>query len=349
MRAIISTLLFAAIRGLVFAQDIHWSMTANNLLYQNAAFAGLSERYTIAGSYRDQWNVLGQTYRSQMASADMRFEKDNHRNGLAGGLQIFSDNAADYTFRTTCAGGVAAYQFSLDKFSKLAGGIGLNFFQSSINSDPYTWGSQFNGNSFDPNLPGETFVATRHRYTSIRSGIAYYMDERSEGQSAFNSFRWIVGYAVDHLNRPDAGMFGQADRLPMKHTIHTSAYLPGRSNLSLKPMITANITRSMYQVIGGVVFQYSMGEISRYTGNKKGSSIGFGLLYRSKDAMIPVIEYERANVMVALSYDVNVSKLTAASNLRGGFEISLKFRPAGDFLFEEKETPKKVPTTRSQY
>jgi Type IX secretion system membrane protein PorP/SprF len=48
-----------------------------------------------------------------------------------------------------------------------------------------------------------------------------------------------------------------------------------------------------------------------------------GSWYRLKDAIIPYVGLEFGEFHIGASYDVNVSKLKPASNMRGGMEISL--------------------------
>ena len=50
-----------------------------------------------------------------------------------------------------------------------------------------------------------------------------------------------------------------------------------------------------------------------------------GGFLRWNDAMIPVIKLDYSPFSVAVSYDVNISKLKPSSYGRGGFEISLSY------------------------
>jgi len=51
-----------------------------------------------------------------------------------------------------------------------------------------------------------------------------------------------------------------------------------------------------------------------------------GAYLRWNDAIIPVAKIEMRPLSIALSYDVNVSKLSSASRGRGGFEVSLAWQ-----------------------
>jgi hypothetical protein len=48
-----------------------------------------------------------------------------------------------------------------------------------------------------------------------------------------------------------------------------------------------------------------------------------GAYYRHKDAVIPVFKLRYKDLSLGVSYDVNISGLKAASNMRGGYEIML--------------------------
>jgi len=75
----------------------------------------------------------------------------------------------------------------------------------------------------------------------------------------------------------------------------------------------------------GTMVRYQLKESSKHTGNIKGVAVSFGGYYRAGDAFIPAFMLEVANFALGVSYDVNVSGLTKASNGKGGMEISLRF------------------------
>jgi hypothetical protein len=48
-----------------------------------------------------------------------------------------------------------------------------------------------------------------------------------------------------------------------------------------------------------------------------------GAFYRYGDAIIPVVKVKYKNLALGVSYDVNISSLREASNLQGGYEVTL--------------------------
>ena len=79
------------------------------------------------------------------------------------------------------------------------------------------------------------------------------------------------------------------------------------------------------EINGGMMLKYILQESSSITSFPKGSSIGFGLNFRHRDALISSVLIEYGNYAIGLSYDANISPLRTVSNMRGGFEISLHF------------------------
>jgi hypothetical protein len=96
----------------------------------------------------------------------------------------------------------------------------------------------------------------------------------------------------------------------------------------------------------GGLWKHALGQVSRITGIKKGAGFSFGVMYRVMDAIIPVMEYEKENLLIGFSYDINVSALTPASRLRGGAELSIRLRPGTKPPAEPAEPPP-GPSTRS--
>jgi hypothetical protein len=63
-------------------------------------------------------------------------------------------------------------------------------------------------------------------------------------------------------------------------------------------------------------------------GNKNADKLAFsgGLWYRLQDALIPTARLEYKDFNFTLSYDLNISSLTRASNANGGAEISIIYK-----------------------
>ena len=97
------------------------------------------------------------------------------------------------------------------------------------------------------------------------------------------------------------------------------------TNLTLIPSVLVNFQNKQLEAIIGSDFRYLLQEGSKYTGFVQEAAITIGAHYRYADAVIAKLMFEYSNYSVGFSYDINLSKLSAATNLRGGFEFALKF------------------------
>jgi hypothetical protein len=85
------------------------------------------------------------------------------------------------------------------------------------------------------------------------------------------------------------------------------------------------------------MFKYRLVEDSKITGYVKSSYFYFEAHYRWRDAIIASIHFDMDSMGLGISYDLNVSDLTPASSLRGGFEVSLRFHSLSGYMFSPSE------------
>mgnify|MGYP002528469793 CR=1 FL=1 len=93
------------------------------------------------------------------------------------------------------------------------------------------------------------------------------------------------------------------------------------------------------EILLGTIIRYRIQESSHFTGYFAEQAIAIGGHYRWKDAFIPSVWYEVSNFAIGISYDMNVSSLRTASNLRGGMEISLRFMNPNPFTYKRWSEP----------
>jgi hypothetical protein len=74
-------------------------------------------------------------------------------------------------------------------------------------------------------------------------------------------------------------------------------------------------------------------EASKYTGIYKESALSLGAHYRVGDAVIPSLLLEMGSFAVGIGYDLNVSGLKAATQSRGGMEVSIRYISPNPFVY----------------
>ena len=168
-RYLILALVIVSATKSMFAQDPHFSQIQYNPLYLNPAFAGVTEygkANRLAGLYRDQWRTLPVPYSTTTASYDRLLKKFNKGWLLGGGVSFLYDKAGDGNlsiFNPNLTMNFGKY-FNKEK-QLITLGITAGITIKSLDSRGLQFDNQYNGSTFDPNLPNnEDFSNNMYKY-----------------------------------------------------------------------------------------------------------------------------------------------------------------------------------------
>jgi type IX secretion system PorP/SprF family membrane protein len=313
-----------------YAQDIHWSQPFNTLLYINPAFTAAESRYNASVNVRDQWRAVDKAYRTGMAAGDFRVV--NSKTMYVGlGFIAASDVSAGTKYQTAFSGLTASCLLRVSKTSMIGVGIGGNFSSVSAPGTNFSWGSQFDGKTYNAAYSsGEAALSPPAYFFDLNAGVSFVYDKSNGARYANNHMKWIAGYGISHINTPNISINGGLDALFIKHSVFVKGALPLKEDLTLQPMLLIYSQGPYVEVTTGALLRFALGEASQITSNKTSTGLSLGLMYRYKDAIAPTFQLDKGNMIVGLSYDVNVSAFSNASKFRGGFELSLRFRAAGN-------------------
>lgn len=318
-----------------YAQDIHWSQYNASPQNLNPAQTGLFDGdWRFVGNLRDQWSAIPVPYRTYSISADTRIKTTKLINDVpAAGILINTDKAGDSKFSTTQVLLSGAYIKKLTKDSTkfLSVGIQPGITTRSFNVNALTFDTQYDGDSYDPTLgSGENFSKTRITYFDLGAGAAFLW--RKTSRTYVNT-----GLSFLHLTKPKQSFFNNDDiRLDVKTNISAIASVPVSDKIDVKPSIMYQRQGKFQETLIGVFGKYHLSPISGME-----TAVSLGAFYRVKDAFIVAANMDYKNFNVGVSYDVNTSKLTAATNRRGGFELSVIyiFRKLVPFVAKKRVCP----------
>lgn len=316
-----------------YAQDIHFSQYNQAPILLNPAFSGLNNcDYRAAANFRVQWLTVssGNTYRTAAGSFDMAIGKVTKWNSFAGfGVAFMSDQAGDINFNTNRALVTLAYHFVLDRkgTQQISAGIQGAFNHRGINPSKATFDSQYDPITglVDPNGTKETFGRNRIFYGDVGIGMIY---SGLVGPSS-NKSNIYFGVSIDHLNQPKISFLpNQVDnsnngneRLYFKTQIHGGASVPMGKRLALQPNFLVMVQGPSYEFNVGCNLKATLGNI-----NYSKTALVLGAQYRGLlDAMVIQARVDVKGFSVGASYDINLSKLTPASQTIGGPEASLMY------------------------
>lgn len=317
---LLGTFLFISLHA--YTQDIHLSQFYETPLLRNPALAGIfTGDYRVEAVYRNQWSSITVPYQTTAVSGEAKFPIGKGNDYITGAVQVTYDVAGTSHFQTTQVLPTVNYHKSLSDERNMYLSIGFmgGFTQRQFNPARLTFDNQYNNGAFDPTASsGENFSKFGFIYPNLGTGISF--------SSTFGeNVNWFIGASYYHFNRPKVSFFGDK-------TIELSPKLEYNAGVSaplgdyVKVIVEYNqLKQGTYQEVmaGGLLgYRIQLGSGATLLDNM----IYGGLFVRWNDAIVPVVKLELAKYDVGFSYDVNVSKLSKASQTFGGFELSFSFK-----------------------
>lgn len=336
--------------GFSFAQDIHFTQFDMAPLVINPAFTGMFDGQARAAAiYRRQWASVTAPYVTFGASADMPLFTENNGDYLAGGLQLFKDQAGDgnlsnFTGLLSVAyhkffGGYSGYGNSERTGSDLAVGLQAGYAQKSIDLSKLYFGDELVGGQFNPGISNEYHLGIGNsvNYYLVNAGLSF-------SQAVSQNFSYVIGLAGNNLNQPNDAIQKKQNSvtgLDMRFTGQLGVNWLAGERFALRPGVLYQYQAAASELIAGTELNY---QVSANPGFENFSTAVFlGGWYRTGDAMMITGGVEFKGFRLGLAYDYNISTLNTSSNGNGGFEIALRYIAPYAAKFAGKRT---VPCTR---
>lgn len=322
------TVFFMLIAGGMFAQqDVHFSQFFSSPLTVNPAQAGIfSGDIRVIANYRSQWGSIDVPYKTMAASVDLPVF-NSIKNGMFGlGVNFVKDDAGDSKFATTNPNLALAYHLDV------SGGLGKQYLsvgfqggmiQRSINGADLTWDEQWDGRTFNTSLNSyENAGTSTVEVIDFATGIHWYYAPKDHSN-------YHAGVSMGHITSPDVSFSGTSDPLLKKYTIHGGAEIGSdNSNTAVLPNFIYTMQGANRYFNMGAEMKYRLQETSKFTNFHNEMSVTLGGYLRFGDAVYAVSRFNWANLSFGVSYDFNLSDLSAASNGMGGVELMLGYRAA---------------------
>lgn len=281
-------------------------------MFYNPANLAISQCKTKAGiDYKSQWSSVSKPYVTQMAYLENKIIPKSFKQDWAGlGIIVLNDKAGDlnlHAFKALLAG---SYHKGIIEDNKLFASLGASFGVVSKSYDPskLIFDNQWTQNGFDNSLPSdEVLFNTNYLYTDFNAGTMLTYSPTSEISAS-------VGGSLQNLNRPkESTFFESKNRIGVKKILHGGVDFMINEKLFFLPKFMYVNQKKAKELLMGLNICYIMKETQVY----------FGVWDRAKSDIVLMAGFEYNKLAIALSYDVNYSKLNVATNYRGGFEISL--------------------------
>ena len=161
-------------------------------------------------------------------------------------------------------------------------------------------------------------IETASFYPDFNIGVNWH------GQKTDTRSRLNVGAAVYHFNKPKQS-FQEADgiKLPMRLSLYFLPVVQLTEKIDFLLQTTAQIQGPDFEALAG-----GAARVHINTKRAREVAVQFGIGYRFNqfgDAIIPGLELHYRTWVAAITYDLNVSGFTEATNRKGGPEINFRY------------------------
>jgi len=317
---ILGMLLFACCNA-SYAQDPHFSQFFEAPLLRNPSLAGLfAGDIRVQGVYRNQWGSVTVPYQTGSFNVEYKQPVGRGNDFLTLGMQVLYDRAGTTNFTTSNLLPAINYHKSLsgDKNKYLSVGFMGGYVSRSLDRSKITTNNQYDGTGYNPSLSdGEALTQFNYHYWDGSVGVSF--NSAIDGSPNDNYF---VGVAYHHFNRPKNSFYTNPPVELNPKLVFSAGVRFGLDEMSYITIEGDYSKQGGYgDAIAGAMYSYKIG--ADY--EKPDYIIHFGGYLRWKDAFIPVVKIDYNPFSLGFSYDANISQLKAASQSRGGFELSLTY------------------------
>lgn len=297
------------------SQDIHFSQFFEAPLWRNPSLAGIfTGDVRVQAVYRDQWNSVTNAYKTGSLNAEYKLPVGKGNDFVTTGFQVLYDKAGTIGWTSTHVLPALNYHKSLstDQNRYLSLGFMGGWVQRRFDPSKVTTNSQYDNGGI-----GENFSNAQYNYLDGSVGMSYNSNLNANPNNNF-----FIGAAYHHFNRPNNSFYRNANiELYPKWVFSGGIKLGVSENAYLTVQADRSMQGEFSETVAGAMCGLKLGadpDNPLYT-------IHAGTFLRWNDALIPVIKLDYTPFSVALSYDVNISKLKPSSYGRGGVELSVSY------------------------
>jgi type IX secretion system PorP/SprF family membrane protein len=321
-----------------YTQDLTFSQFYATPMLRNPSLAGVfNGDLRVNAVHRSQWQSVTVPFKTTALGIEYKLPVFNYNDYLTLGLQASHDVAGDIKLKRTQLLPVLNYHKSLsdDADNYLSMAFMGGFIQSQFDPSQAKLDDQYRNGAYNPlNQTMQVFSKSGYSYIDASTGITY--------SSSFSySSRYYIGAALYHLNKPKVNFYSNNSETTIqpKYVLNgglTTDLTDANRIIGFADYFIQGGTR---QFLGGILYETDLIQFSE----TDRIAFSFGGFYRWNDAFVPTVQLTMHEWQIGLTYDVNMSKLKTASQMRGGFELTGSFR---GFLNSRSTTQDKMRCVR---
>lgn len=298
------------------AQDLHFSQFYNSPLNVNPGLTGVfNGDKRVVGSYRNQWASVPVPWTTYSVAYDQKiYLKNFDRFYLNAGGLINYDRQGDSNIALTNVNGLLSCSHITNPSTIITIGVLAGYSTRAFDDTSLRWDSQWNGESFDPSLPGELFNPQMIGFFETGAGINIRFQKSSRT-------KLDIGGGAYHLVQPEVAFLSSDNiALPRRYsgTLESSILLS--NNLD-------GIANGLYQRQEDYQEILVSGLLKYYLSRSRGKEINLyaGAGYRLSGSIFPTFAIDYNQFYFSFSYDIDISDAVAKTNGRGGPELHFRY------------------------
>lgn len=293
------------------AQDPHFSQYDALPIMLNPANTAMGDvtEMRIGLQYRSQWASMGSNFLTTAATFELPFQD---RFGI--GASIMAYNAADvYSSINFMVSGSYLISDPSQRNFQLSTGLQIGFLYNRLNMEELLFENQFDGMNFDPDMPNGEFLDRRSTFNPDASiGLNYV---NTNGRKTLNPHG---GFSVFHVTHPRENFGGEKSRKPLRYVVHGGMRINLNRDTYINPKVLYMRQRNAQEITFGMMANIEL---------RQPYSLVAGAFYRNADAVIIQAGVQHNKNLYRISYDINTSSLSKATNNKGAIEISILYTP----------------------
>ena len=306
-RVLVITVIFFSLFSL--AQDVHYSQfDKTKSLLNPSLIPHQDEDYEIHVQRRSQWSRVTVPFNTFALS----FNTKKLYKDLSLGLTVLNDLAGDSYFSTDGVVFSIANHIAT-KENTLYLGIQTALYQRSVNFDNLIF------------IESEELQNAKFSFFDFALGISNHKTLNQHSSL-------LIGLSSYHLNNPRQSlMSNQKVVLNTKYVFHCLYYTSVSSKIDISPTLYFSSQAQDRELIIGNGLEYYLNEKVK---------LKTGIYSRVKDSFFVTLGVKKGDLEAIISYDINTSALSTASNYMGGFEFSISY--AWSAVKEKQVEQKKI-------
>jgi type IX secretion system PorP/SprF family membrane protein len=308
---VISIIILLLIHQSGKAQETHFAQFYASGAYLNPALTGAEGNTKLTLNYRNHWPQISNSF----VTYNVGFEQAMQDKNAAWGMNVYRDQAGDGKLTVTSYNASYAYEIKLNREWRLRTAMKIGVVEKNLD-----WGRLVFEDMID-SRQGIVYTSTQQlsgkpvRFVDVSAGGLFYSEH------------YFAGFAVDHLNTPEASFIRKNGtyRIQRNYTLHAGGkfYMNGRKNNQFSPNLLVSLQQNLVQVSAGAYMETGPMIVGAWFGNQ--------------DVVTALLGLRGERFRFAYSYDMYTSTITGSS--LGSHEISYTY------LLASKEKVKRYKTT----